>query len=133
MPPARALIAGFLTSDGVKLPLQNVGEALAAYVETKDMDFGSINAVKFLEAITLEIEGDSNFFDQMQLIVKRRDDMMDPLITDETIAVKTMKVHEPIRPQDSIFYRVRFEDDLVRTAWKIAAIELFGGTVAEEL
>ncbi len=133
MPPAKALIVGFLTSDGVKQPLQNVGEALAAYVETKDLDFGSINAVKFLEAITLEIEGDSTFFGEMKLLVKRRDDLMDPLITDETIAVKTMKVQEPIRPQDSRFYRVRFEDDLVRTSWKIAAIELFGGSVAEEL
>ncbi len=113
--------------DGTKLTLGQAFAGSTAFVETTDIDFGSIEFRKMIRTIRYVIETRptlGHFF----LTIKHRDSIEDGLLSTTPIDLGVGGSDSPvsIRVPVARFYRFRFEDTAVQKRWKLGAFDIFG-------
>ena len=113
---------------GPEQTLDVVQEGLAdeAWVETRDMDFGS-DDLKYVDQIVMKLEGAATL-GSLFLRYATKDRLKDPIVWSERIPL--LNVDEPIELRETArYFRVRLEDDFVRGRWKLTGISWFGKPV----
>jgi hypothetical protein len=108
------------------------GVGSQVYLETKDLHGGSTNLVKYIDALRLALEN-QGAAQGLQVIIKHRDDLKDPLRGEQAKLIATEKELFTIRPQDAVYYRLRLQDDSVSVLWKLSAFDFWGGVVGDRL
>lgn len=104
---------------------------LVAFVETKDLHAGDPKAVKFLEAVLVEITKPDKLHN-MKVKIKHRERLDESLQDGDEFSLLNNHGPHPVRPPDDVYFRLRFEDLGVLDIWKLSAFELYGGIIAED-
>lgn len=120
-----SIVMTLTKAGGAVVPLFSAADTIDAFIETKDLDFGSpFN--KFLEAIICSIDNYSTV-GSLELVIKHRKNRSQALT-----ALAPIKVvdQDPIFltqlvPQ-SRFFRLRFQDTQLVKPFKLSKIEVFG-------
>ena len=112
------------TADGTEIS-RITGNPIAAFLETKDMDFDARDARKLVDRIIVEVSEFAEL-EQVRLSVGTKNKLADsvdwlpePFLLSEDAAPLFMRLN-------ARYYRLRIESDSVGVFWRLASIEIFG-------
>lgn len=119
------------TSGGIVRNLASALDSGFMHIETKDLDFGEMDVVKFVQRMVYAIRGRETS-PALTLIIKGRNTLSDPL---QTLASLPLSSDDDVnfRVPGFRYYRFRFEDEAVNTIWKLARFEVWGEVAGKRL
>jgi len=119
-------------SDGSVVQVGQSQDTSQAFVETKDLNMGSEEFYKFLEHLVVDIS-DRDLLLNMRVTVKFRNGLNEELQTADITSLLNSPDEIPVHPEDAVFYRLRFEDTLLLTRWKLKWFAIFGGEAGRRI
>lgn len=111
-----------LTSTGRTVNLSNVSDVLPVFVETKDFGGDDVRALKFIEEIVPEVEGNNS----IQVTVKVRETLNANFTEDGPFDLASGNDPVFCWSPGSNYIRLRFFDDVVAGRWKMNKVEVYG-------
>lgn len=125
MGTASGAITMFLTKYGLgSINLGTAVETSEAWIETKPLDFGRGDFVKFLEKVIANVRGRQQAYFLM-LQVYGSDDEEGPF---ELLDEIQLALEDPAYtdPPGQRFYKFRFADSIISTRWALHGFSVFG-------
>jgi hypothetical protein len=110
--------------DGTTADYTKAQDTVTAWIETKDLHFGSTEFLKTLAFIVFEITGKADL-DSLEVTLKYRDQLSETLLSEAAVPINETDPLQ-IRPPDSRYVRIRLSDSAISQIWKLTAMEFHG-------
>lgn len=104
------------------------GAPTSGFLESRDLEFGSRRAFKFIDAILVELEEVSG----AQVQIGYRDDLETPVSWQELVGLSEDALPVYLRLSNK-YFKIRVASEDGKTFWRLSALEFFGNKFGESL
>ena len=122
MATASGVIAVSVTQGGKTVNLSTVADVLPSFVETRDFDGEDAWALKFVEEMVVEVEGEHG----LEVKVKGRETLSDAFVEAGPFEVSSGVDPVFCWADGANYIRLRFTDETTAGRWKLNRFSIYG-------
>ena len=114
-------------ASGVLVNVFDSSDTESCFIETKDLDMGRQDVLKFLRRLISDISFSTvGGLDNLELLIRGRTNKSQEFIDSDPISLAGGAIDLPVRVPNSRFFRLRYTDKKIKERWKLTKLEMFG-------